>query len=289
MKNDSPEKEPTSPSGVQSGDITRLNTQEEEVDGESEDQYIADEEVEIDLMYAQGVLLNNKPVLIKEDDEFLTELDNLRHNEHSPGINNNDDEEVLAIDHLNLESESILAEDIAEVDCDLDDISSPKRSPETSSRVKTGISKFDLPSYLPALQPPIEILRKPTPPDGYVLPPSNPPSLPPPPSKMHSQVFISPRRGRELSKKSLTGTFSTIHDEDTASELEYAFRDRSPTVPSYIKQNKKFKFIKVGKVQKFVHLFEEKKPEPSGDLAHSLRHTLRQPLRSGSPQRVSSD
>ena len=61
--------------------------------------------------------------------------------------------------------------------------------------------------------------------------------------------------------------------------LEYAFRDKSPTVPSYIKQDKKFKFIKVGKVQKFVNLFEEQAPASTP--------TSRFTSRTGSPLRGS--
>lgn len=63
--------------------------------------------------------------------------------------------------------------------------------------------------------------------------------------------------------------------------LEYAFRDKSSQVPSFIKQNKKFKFIKVGKVQKFVHMFEEKVEEPSSSVAS--RNPSRNPTRPTSP------
>ncbi|KAK6201348.1 uncharacterized protein RJT21DRAFT_1293 [Scheffersomyces amazonensis] len=51
-------------------------------------------------------------------------------------------------------------------------------------------------------------------------------------------------------------SMSLINNDDNTG-LEYAYKDKSPTVPSYIKQDKKFRFIKVGKVQKFVDLFEE--------------------------------
>lgn len=80
-----------------------------------------------------------------------------------------------------------------------------------------------------------------------------PPPLPPPPLPPMPQTttYVSPRKGRE---RLLAGLFM-VHSEDNTG-LEYAFRDRSPTVPSYIRQNKKFKFIKVGKVQKFVNMFE---------------------------------
>ena len=84
-----------------------------------------------------------------------------------------------------------------------------------------------------------------------LLPPLPPPPLPPTPHT--TTTYVSPRKGRE---RLLAGLFM-VHSEDNTG-LEYAFRDRSPTVPSYIRQNKKFKFIKVGKVQKFVNMFEDK-------------------------------
>lgn len=51
-------------------------------------------------------------------------------------------------------------------------------------------------------------------------------------------------------------------DHDEKHGLEYAFRNLSPEIPKYIKEDKKFKFIKIGKVQKFVNMFEEHKDEP---------------------------
>lgn len=62
-----------------------------------------------------------------------------------------------------------------------------------------------------------------------------------------------------LRKKTSTSSFTMISSDDNHG-LEYAFRDKSPTVPNYIREDRKFKFIKVGKVQKFVHLFEEQIP-----------------------------
>lgn len=81
-----------------------------------------------------------------------------------------------------------------------------------------------------------------------------------------------------LQKKSSTSSFAMISTDENYG-LEYAFRDKSPTVPSYIKQDKKFKFIKVGKVQKFVNLFEEQAPASTP--------TSRYTSRTGSPLRGS--
>lgn len=73
-----------------------------------------------------------------------------------------------------------------------------------------------------------------------------------------------------LKKKSSASSFTMIsHDESHG--LEYAFRDKSPTVPTYIKRDKKFKFIKVGKVQRFVNLFEEQMPESESSTRNNTR------------------
>ncbi|KAK6465542.1 hypothetical protein DFJ63DRAFT_24724 [Scheffersomyces coipomensis] len=74
--------------------------------------------------------------------------------------------------------------------------------------------------------------------------------------------YLSPTKAttnnKTVSRMTSTASLSFINSDDTTG-LEYAYRDRSPTVPSFIKEDKKFRFIKVGKVQKFVDLFEEKK------------------------------
>lgn len=72
--------------------------------------------------------------------------------------------------------------------------------------------------------------------------------------------FHSPtkaRRANDLSRRTSNTSFSMISDERYG--LEYAYNSHNEDVPSFIKENKKFKFIKVGKVQKFVNLFEEQK------------------------------
>jgi hypothetical protein len=71
-------------------------------------------------------------------------------------------------------------------------------------------------------------------------------------------LFHSP--SKKVTKKSSSMSLSMINDDDLI-DLKYAMNDTD--VPSYIKENKKFKFIKVGKVQKFVHLFEEKSEHSS--------------------------
>lgn len=101
--------------------------------------------------------------------------------------------------------------------------------------------------------------------------------------------FVSPRKMKSVSRMSST---SSIFMLNTDEGLEYAFK--SNDVPSYIKRDKKFKFIRVGKVQKYVHLFEEKMeepvpPAPPGRLANSRRPSRvgsRLNSRSGSPFRT---
>ncbi|KAI5966143.1 CTA9 [Candida pseudojiufengensis] len=69
--------------------------------------------------------------------------------------------------------------------------------------------------------------------------------------------FTSPTKERKsISRMSSTHSVSMINTDEKYG-LEYAYNSDSSTIPTYIKQNKKFKFIKVGKVQKFVDLFEE--------------------------------
>lgn len=79
-----------------------------------------------------------------------------------------------------------------------------------------------------------------------------------------SSSFASPSKRRSISTKTSVASFSMI-DKGEYKDLDYAFRDKSSSVPNYIKEDKKFKFIKVGKVQKFVSLFEEHLTQPLGE------------------------
>lgn len=82
----------------------------------------------------------------------------------------------------------------------------------------------------------------------------------------------------QIRKKS---SFAYISSDDN-SGLQFAFRDTSEDVPSFIKENKKFKFIKVGKVQKFVSLFEEQM-DKDGSAASGNNVGSRVSTRPGSP------
>lgn len=106
----------------------------------------------------------------------------------------------------------------------------------------------DIPQLTPTLSPPVEI-------------------HPESPRKTLSRQPLGTPTLRMRSSMAFINT-------DDNQGLPYAFR--AEDVPSYIKQDKKFKFIKVGKVQKFVSLFEEKMEGESPS---------RQPTRASSPVR----
>ncbi|CAK9438783.1 uncharacterized protein LODBEIA_P30070 [Lodderomyces beijingensis] len=94
------------------------------------------------------------------------------------------------------------------------------------------------------------------------------------------RCFYSPTKSRKtISQMSSAHSLSLI-DKDEKFGLEYAFN--ASDVPSFIKQDKKFKFIKVGKVQKFVDLFE-KKQETEEDSRASSANGSRVNTRPGSP------
>ncbi|CCE85206.1 Piso0_004788 [Millerozyma farinosa CBS 7064] len=78
-------------------------------------------------------------------------------------------------------------------------------------------------------------------------------------SVKHQSTCSSPSKQMSLSTKS--SNYSLVNYEDYHPELKYAFQSKPSSVPHYLKEDKKYKFIKVGKVQKYVHLFEEKQFE----------------------------
>lgn len=109
--------------------------------------------------------------------------------------------------------------------------------------------------------------------------------------------FLSPTKTRKsISRMSSAHSVSLINDDDEYG-LEYAYNANGENVPSYIKQNKKFKFIKVGKVQKFVNLFEEQNQKLASDNSNpasrntsrvSSRPSTRPSTRPSSPSRTES-
>ncbi|KAM9931925.1 hypothetical protein OXX80_008433 [Metschnikowia pulcherrima] len=97
------------------------------------------------------------------------------------------------------------------------------------------------------------------------------------PRKMDNHVYDSENQGTAPSLKKKAS--HTLIDHDDGLGLKFAFKDQSASVPEYIKENKKFKFIKVGKVQKFVNMFEEHK-------APSSTASSRVGTRPGSPAKI---
>lgn len=135
----------------------------------------------------------------------------------------------------------IRIDDIMEVGCTLD------RMPSSNS-IDT-LTLHELKSSPSYLKSPIKLAHE---------NPSSPKSL----TRQLSMSSMSPGKHKSASRRTSTASFSMINYADNNPDLEYAFRNKSSTVPTFIKQDKKFKFIKVGKVQKFVNLFEENMAEP---------------------------
>lgn len=168
--------------------------------------------------------------------------------------------------------------------------------PSSSSKVATPKKPAKIESPIPLPHTPNNKFRKSY---EYEDRPMSAPEQPTPSAGLGSPMrpSVSQRASLPtLRKKDSFSYYSMVSSDDGNSDLEYAFRDKSPTVPSYIKEDRKFKFIKVGKVQKFVHLFEEKKDLDSGSRPSSRsssrapsravsRSTSRQPTRPGSPIR----
>lgn len=95
--------------------------------------------------------------------------------------------------------------------------------------------------------------------DDYIMSPFNSP-------RKHYPSFSQPTaQGIPLRKKASL----SLVDHDEKYGLKYAFKHTDSSVPEYIKDNKKFKFIKVGKVQKFVNMFEEHKETASTPSSRS--------------------
>lgn len=154
----------------------------------------------------RSLILGKSNKLSIDDDGFIENQNNLRHNEQCLDLNDNQNNDLL----LNIDN-------LQQVNCDLDDYKFQNLH---------NLEKFN------------HSRKSSTTNDNFPL------SL----TRNMSTGYISPRR---LSTKSSTNSLLVDYDDY---DIEYDENN----VPSYIKQNKKFKFIKVGKVQKFVSLFEEK-------------------------------
>lgn len=221
---------------------------------------------------------NKNSVKMKRNELFLGDINNLRHNE--------DDVDSDYFMHY---------DDLDEVDCDLDDFNKPEATLDLENTLNSIIDDDDIDDITTykneeyndfeeklnicenneqrelcdykntkntlALRPAIDL----TPSLSFENETHSKMSPTKSLARQSSESSInSSDKGVQMLSRRTSSTFSVTTEENK--ELDYAFKSNSPLVPSYIKQNKKFKFIKVGKVQKFVNLFEEKKAEELPNL-----------------------
>lgn len=190
------------------------------------------------------------------NEKFVSNLQNLRHN---------DLDEVL---NGGLLPQTDICGSISELSFEVEEINIDDYAPES-------MTEAALEPCTPSRSAP-NILNESSPIDSIFSPPQT--------HNRRENAFSSPQRpGQVVSRQQSTPEFQlrkklsyAMISSDDNSGLEFAFRDNSEGVPSFIKEDKKFKFIKVGKVQKFVHLFEEQKDSVSSA-------TSRNNTRPGSP------
>lgn len=204
------------------------------------------------------IKLRNGKRLLDIDDGFVSDIQNLRHNEKQRTDQQlrNDSKETKDIDSHIQQAPQTPSQDIAH-----SNICGP------ISELSFEVEEINIDDYTP--EPADEALEPCTPSKLAPVDLNESSSLDffSPPQPHEDSALSSPRRpGQFVLRQQSTPEFqirkklsyAMISSDDNLG-LEFAFRDNSETVPSFIKGDKKFKFIKVGKVQKFVHLFEEQK------------------------------
>lgn len=212
--------------------------------------------------------LSNKPLNTIEKKDFIKNMNNLRHNEEYIKLDDLQEIEcnIDEIDQPNPDNTSI---DRISVTNRISEINSINRNPTDVSHS----SKLDLDALdskqkdfkdpdFPSLEPGIRLAP------SYEMFDNELEEVLTRKASV-SSAFVSPSKQKSIPRMG-SASFSMINHEDN-SGLEYAFRINSPTVPSYIKSDKKFKFIKIGKVQKFVNLFEENDHTSAESSAHTTR------------------
>lgn len=201
----------------------------------------------------------------ESDELFIADLQNLRHNNRtrtngsiSIGASND-----IFSDHLDLAAPcSDLSLDADEIH--IDEYTSEPRDGTLEPCTPSKSAPLILNESSPILRQYSLLLRLVSPSKPWVSPTKRMQGV----SRQQSTPEMQVR------KKS---SFAFVSNDDN-SGLEFAFRDKSEAVPSFIKEDKKFKFIKVGKVQKFVSLFEEQMDKEPASNAASRNNT-----RPGSP------
>ncbi|RLV92714.1 hypothetical protein JA1_003025 [Spathaspora sp. JA1] len=177
--------------------------------------------------------------------EFIRNINNLRHNEEV------EQDSPESPEHSNIISTENIINDLVEVECENE-------------------SDIDLESPH-GLKSPIKLIPNLQPPQPQFEYPDNTSDMIRLSRQSSSLYSSSPRKNNHTPSISSKPSFTMINLDQDDTGLEYAFRS-STDVPKYIKNDRKFKFIKVGKVQKYVNLFEEQQTSTP-----TSRLTSRQP------------
>lgn len=189
-------------------------------------------------------LLMKNPLLKqdKKDDSFMDNLTNLRHNDNEEVVK----PEVL-YNHPILEPEHDHESDHF-IDID-DHIQSPRRTLPKESIQSPELKSPESHNYIESA-PKLPNIK---------LKPSNS-NLPEPLSPPPAPVFLQDDK-LPISRKLSHNIIPPKPQKKSSFTIDlHEFENFDPTA-SYYKGDKKFKFIKVGKVQKFVNLFEERVKE----------------------------
>ncbi|RCK60976.1 hypothetical protein Cantr_08625 [Candida viswanathii] len=239
-----------------------LECSEAEDNGEYEGKYLEplkSNDTLIDEFRRRFSDLSDEEKTFQRNLDFINNISNLRHNDGDDiGLLKNGHNEVSPKEKQtpqmgNEEYNPFRLDDLAEVDCENEDDFDLKGSPSPYYPLPTSPVKRDFSE------------------DDEII-------------KISRQLsFQSPSKAKRTQSLSRMSSLSMIGDDRFG--LDYAFNSDSSNVPSFIKDNKKFKFIKVGKVQKFVNLFEEQQQKEQDGLtsAPPSSRASRKSSRAGSP------
>lgn len=201
------------------------------------------------LNFANLIKSNNLNTIKEQqsDDNFIGNMNNLRHNE---------EHDITEPEYPDSNPQSpTLRSPIRSISID-DDIRSPKSPPNGTD--------LNFPASIKLRPSKTELRRPSTNEEDFDFDSIT--------RKLSRSNFMPPPPHKPLKKTSSSFTLDISDSED----FSYGG-------PSYIKGDKKFKFIKVGKVQKYVNLFEEKVTEETGSARTTRPST---PSRPGSPTKL---
>lgn len=210
--------------GNQNGSPKLENTSDKSLDDEKKGSAIASTAADTDQDINRNAYVGAE---VEDETNFVSDIHNSRDNDRAEiDVYSQEDED------LSYEVEEINIDDYTP-DHYQDDALEPCMPTKSAPLILNESSRINTPQTSP-LRPGPSGLISPIHPGHVVLRQASTPEM-------------------QVRKKS---SFAYITNDDN-SDLQFAFRNNSDEVPSFIKENKKFKFIKVGKVQKFVSLFEE--------------------------------